>query len=97
MNVVQPKPDEVELVGRWVFENGKVVADDTAKRIDVLVRDWLESVSQACGGWERLLRDPSDGRFWEITYPMSEMQGGGPPTLRVISDNVACSKYRIEI
>ena len=97
MNVVQLKPDEMELVGHWVVEDGRVVADETAKRIAVLVRDWLESVSRVDGGWARLLRDPSDGRFWEMTYPMSEMHGGGPPILKVISEDVARSKYGIKV
>ena len=33
------------------------------------------------GGWEKLYRDPEDGRYWLLTYPFAELQGGGPPAL----------------
>jgi|SRR5579863_1082471 len=94
---VRPRPDETELVGRWIREEGNVVADDTAKRVTTLIRDWLEPVAGANRGWERLLRDPSDGRFWEVIYPQSEMHGGGPPTLRVVSGDDVRAKYGVEV
>jgi len=95
MSVVRLLPDETELVGRWKSQDGRMVADETAERITALVRYWLKPVSG--GGWERLLQDPSDGRFWEMTYPMSEMHGGGPPALRVISADGARGKYKVDV
>ena len=95
LNVARPKPDEVELVGCWKLNEGKLSADETANRIADLVREWFKAVAKSSDGWDRLLQDPDDGRYWELTYPMSEMQGGGPPMLRVISEDIARSKYKI--
>ena len=44
---------------------------------EVLVLIGIEKV----GGWEKLYRDPGDGRCWLLTYPFGELQGGGPPSL----------------
>ena len=33
------------------------------------------------GNWAVLYRD-ADGAVWEVTFPQSEMQGGGPRRLR---------------
>ena len=44
-------------------------------------------------GWETLYRDPRDGRLWELTYPQSEMHGGGPRRLHVLSRDEAAAKY----
>lgn len=90
------RPDETELVGHWKHEGGKFLADDTSQKIVELVREWLKFVARTSDGWEQLLRYPLDGRFWELTYPTSEMHGGGPPALRVISEDVARSKYGIK-
>jgi hypothetical protein len=45
------------------------------------------------GGWTVPYRDPSYGRLWEMSYPQSEMHGGGPPLLRVISAAEAANSY----
>ena len=97
MGVARLRPDEVELVGQWIPEGKGVEADETAKRIEGLVREWLEPVADSSDGWDRLFKDPSDGRFWERTYPRNHMHGGGPPELKVVSAEAARGKYRIEI
>ena len=45
------------------------------------------------GGWEVLYPEPRDGRFWELIYPHSQMQGGGPPRLHLLSSKEARAKY----
>ena len=45
------------------------------------------------GGWSALHFDPADGRFWEYTYPQSELHGGGPPLMHVLSEAEAREKY----
>ena len=89
-------PHETELVGKWVEQNGKVVADPTCQRIDELTNGILDVVQDHPhqGGWLRLYRDKSDGRFWERSYPESELHGGGPPMLRCISPDEVVRKYR---
>ena len=56
-------------------------------RINWLASEVLENVGvgKESGGWEKLYRDPADGRYWLLTYPHGEMQGGGPPLLSNLS------------
>lgn len=91
-------PHENELIGNWVVTNGSVHADDVCKRIERLASDHLQKIafSKEWGAWETLFRDPNDGRFWEKTYPKGHMNGGGPPSLRCISESDAKQKYHLE-
>ncbi len=72
-----------------------MVADDVCRRIDWLIESRLDRL--AITGWETLYQDIRDSRLWERTYPQSEMHGGGPPQLSVISSEVALKKYGIKI
>jgi hypothetical protein len=81
------------LVGRWILDGGRVVVDDTCKQIEALTRTHLIKIDNDRSGWLTLYRDPDDGRFWELDYPQSELHGGGPPRLRVISLEEARQKY----
>jgi hypothetical protein len=85
------KPEETDLFGKWEVVDGQVVSDATAERINALVDKYLEKV--AGSGWETLFRDPSDGRYWELTYPESSWHGGGPPRLTNLSPDQARGKY----
>lgn len=76
-------PDETELRGRWIMQDGRMIEDATAKRIRFLVAHELTLVSRSVDGWNRGYRDDRDGRLWEFSFPQSEMQGGGPPLLRL--------------
>jgi hypothetical protein len=81
---------ETELVGSWEEDDGSIVADAVAVRIDWLISNVLAVVGASKDGWSTVYRNPSDERFWLHTYPQSEMHGGGPPSLRAISaDEVA--------
>lgn len=85
--------NEVQLVGKWEFIGGKVVADSVCNRIADLVEYHLEKVATDSSGWNTLYLDPLDKRFWERIYPDGELQGGGPPTLRNISAKCVKQKY----
>lgn len=74
--------------------DGRIAADDAAQRIEILTSEHLVPVTSTAGGWDKLFRDPSDGRFWEKTYPQSGLHGGGPPKLAVLSEKDARAKYR---
>ena len=84
---------ETELQGTWVTVDRQVVADPIARRIEHLIANDLVEVGSADGGWSKLYRDPVDGRFWELTYPESEIHGGGAPMLKHISPEIAAQKY----
>lgn len=87
------RPDETELIGRWETVSGTIQNDAVASRIKELTRDYLTKIARSENGWETLYRDPGDLRFWELTYPQSELHGGGPPTLRCLSRQEVERKY----
>lgn len=85
--------DETSIVGTWNILGGRVEADDTCLRIERLLRQHLTEIGRDASGWDVLYVDPTDGRFWELTYPQGEMHGGGPPALMVLSAQEAREKY----
>jgi hypothetical protein len=87
------RPQETSIVGSWYVSGGRTVADEKTRRIEELRRSELVELAKSADGWDTLLRDPADGRLWELTYPSSEMHGGGPPSLNALSREAAASKY----
>lgn len=86
-------PDEIQLNGTWQLVGRKLVADPVAHRIAILTGSYLVRVCADPSGWDSLYRDPADGRFWELTYPESDVQGGGPPRLECLSIDQVREKY----
>lgn len=86
-------PEETILTGSWIFEDGRMAEDSVSVRIRKLVAEHLCLVARSADGWEKLYRDPTDGRYWELTYPHGAMQGGGPQALLVLSEDAAFKKY----
>lgn len=87
------RPDETEIYGESRLE-GRRVVNEAASRIENLINSgYLVRIAADQTGWEQLFRDPSDGRYWELTYPHGELHGGGPPKLRVMAEEAAKSKY----
>jgi hypothetical protein len=84
---------ETLLVGQWDSREGRVVPDQTCVRINELIRTYLKELGRDASGWDVLFRDPEDGRLWELTYPHSELHGGGPPQLRCLRVDEARAKY----
>ena len=88
-------PLETELHGDWFLIDGQVVGNSVSLRINHLITSELIEIATADGGWSTLYRDPSDGRFWELTYSHSEMHGGGPRSLVQLDRESAILKYEI--
>ena len=84
---------EVEIVGAWLSDGNRAIADENELRIDWLTKDVLEEIATDQSGWEKLYCDPQDGRLWERTFPNSSMHGGGPKKLWNISEEEARQKY----
>jgi len=84
---------ETSIVEQWEFIDKMVTTNEQGKRIDWLIRNYLRKVATDESGWEVLYVDPEDGRVWELTFPNSEMQGGGPRLLMLISKKDASAKY----
>lgn len=87
---------ETELIGSWIFENGKVVGDEACERIEWLATHYLKYIARTWDGWTTLFQDPEDGRYWERTYPQGHLQGGGPPSLKVLTSEQARAKYQLD-
>jgi hypothetical protein len=91
------KPSETALTGQWTLQGGRPVADDVCKRILALTSSHLVEVGRDASGWNALYRDPNDGRYWELIYPQSELQGGGPPQLRCLTAEEARQKFGAQV
>jgi hypothetical protein len=89
------KPHETDLIGEWQLVGAKVVANEACQRIDLLTSEYLKHIATDPSGWDKLYRDPDDGRYWELIYPQGEMHGGGPPRLICLSREVVQTKYGI--
>ena len=87
---------ESALIGQWIPDGSRVVADATCRRIESLVASHLVKVAHSADGWSALFRDPADGRLWEHTYPQSDLHGGGPPCLICVSLAQARANYGYE-
>ena len=87
--------DDIKIVGNWIFDGIKMIVDDQCKRIDWLRNNYLKLIATDETGWLKLYQDPVDKRFWQLIFEQGEMQGGGPPTLILMSETEAKEKYNI--
>jgi len=69
----------------WYSEDGKVAARGDAEAIDEMLTTKLEKVRTEEGGWIVIYRHCDTNQLWELSYPQSELHGGGPRRLRLIS------------
>jgi hypothetical protein len=90
------RSDEERLDGQWELRNGGMSADATSERIERLIAVHLKKVATDSSGWDTLYQDPQDGRYWELLYLQSELQGGGPPTLVHVEKDVIREKYDLD-
>ncbi|MDR2874527.1 MAG: immunity 27 family protein [Methylobacillus sp.] len=88
-----PAAQEVALVGSWAMVAGKIVADSVCQRIEYLIGEIFVRIAADSSGWFVLYEDPSDGRYWELSYPQSESHGGGTPRLDAVERNEVLKKY----
>ena len=95
--LISIKPTETKIIGSWVLEDSKISADSNCERVNQLTENYLILIADDESNWETLYRDPVDGRFWERTYPQSELHGGGPPSLIIIEEGDANKKYQVEL
>jgi len=84
---------ETLIEGKWVTSGSEVIKDSSCERIEWLISTILKSISTDESGWETLFQDPKDKRLWVLFYPQSELHGGGPPSLRLISEKEAKLKF----
>nr|WP_315232808.1 Imm27 family immunity protein [uncultured Flavobacterium sp.] len=87
--------EETILIGSWKKNGDKVVGDEICERIEKLKSNYLRKVSVNKTGWEILYQDPNNNRYWLLDYPNCEWQGGGPPTLKIITATEIYEKFGI--
>lgn len=92
---MQLEAHETELEGVWQFKDGRVRGDATEKRINWLTMNSLKRIAFTNGGYDMLYQDPSDGRYWELTFPHPQGFGEGPRRLCVIEKSAAVHKYNL--
>ncbi|WP_200974468.1 Imm27 family immunity protein [Echinicola sp. 20G] len=71
---------EKEIIGKWVFKDGKTVADANCHLIESMIKNDLKEFENSEDGWTRRYKH-ANGSIWELTYPESHLHGGGPPKL----------------
>lgn len=57
----------------------------------------MQKLGHDLSGWDTLYYDPSARAFWEVIYPQSQMHGGGPRELRLLSEVAARARYPEQI
>ncbi len=89
---------EISITGSWLITDGEIKKDQNCQRIDWLVNNYLIKLANSAlwGDWEILYKDPTDSRYWELSFPNSNLHGGGPPALQLISESAAKKKYSID-
>ncbi len=93
MTLIQP--DETVITGTWVDQDGRLVPDDECRRIErIITTHEITEVARSDDGWSVMYR-AKDGRFWVLTYPHSELPGGGPPLLINVAPEDARARFGI--
>lgn len=59
------------------MQDGSMMQDTVCQRIQWLMGYYLEQIFVDGDNWTALYKNPDDGRYWELSYPQSHMQGGG--------------------
>lgn len=93
--MIKLKSNETILKGKWLLVKNSVVADRTCERINELITTVLVHCGTDKSGWNKLYQDPDDKRYWELSYPESDLHGGGPPMLKNVMATEVKSKYHL--
>ena len=88
--------NHTEITGTWNLINGQIEADEMCKVIEQLISEKLVYLSVDNSGWYKLYKNEIDDSLWELSYPNSDLQGGGPPKLtKVLRDKFIEQKYSL--
>jgi hypothetical protein len=79
-----------------ISRDGKWIVDGrSCELIQRLIGRRFIHVDQREDGWTKLYQDPVDDAYWELSYPHSEMHGGGPPALTKLSTGQVRTLYAL--
>ena len=83
---------ETKIIGAWIEHGSKVISDKATNRIHWLIENSFDEIAKL--NWEIIYKDNTDGRYWLLSYPQSEMHGGGPPSIECISKEQVVKKVQ---
>jgi hypothetical protein len=75
--------NDKEIIGNWEFKKGKIIADLNCQLIESMLKEDLSEFKTSEDGWKKQYKGKEDD-IWELTFPQSHLQGGGPPKLTKI-------------
>ena len=75
------------LRGTWIEREGEVTEDETCKMINHLIDQVFSLIEVNTEDWQAIYQNPHDESLWRLSYPNSELHGGGPPMLERIPNN----------
>ena len=84
--------EKTVLEGSWLFDGIQVKPDKTCARIEGMIQQFKRLTSRD-EGWTVLYVDSLSGDFWELSYPQSNLHGGGPPRLERRSADEVSARY----
>jgi hypothetical protein len=84
-------------LGLSVIGYSTALRSSLMKLVDVLIGfpNYLQLIFTDEYSWLKLYRDPDDRRCWQLDFEHGELQGGGPPSLKLLSELETKSKYKI--
>ena len=85
--VITMLENQTEIIGSWIYINMQVVMDDNCNLIHKLITEKLVYLADDESGWNKLYKDEIDNSLWELTYPKSDLEGGGPFKLSKVHRN----------
>jgi len=83
----------VTILSKWLMVGRRVEGDQASNIIEHLIEGHFILVGERSGHWVRLYLDPTNGFYWEHSYPHSGMHGGGPAALRQLSQKEVQDLY----
>lgn len=68
------------IIGKWIYKNGEIRSDKNCQVIQSMIDNELHEIGSSEDGWTKTY-ESKEGVIWELTFPESHLQGGGPPKL----------------
>lgn len=88
-------PTEKIIEGKTIFFDSNAKGDESCQRIYWLIQHHLVKIGSDESGLNILYQDPTDKRYWELSYPQGHLHGGGPPTLTNISTGMLANTISV--
>ncbi len=91
------QPGETVLQGLWIDLGSRMEKDMSWQRIEWLVTEHFEELACLEDSQDRLYRDPTDGRLWELFSVRPELGEQSPPHLAVIAPQTAAERFGVSL